>query len=179
LKHNIEFTTYSKNFETKEDAIDWMLDAQLSRRNVNPMQRIVFADKKRENFERRAKANMSAGGGDKIAGLPNLVNPVSDDMKMDTTKKLSEIAGVGKETYRMGAKILQSNNEEVKQKVLSGEMSINAVYRYVLAPLTPFFLAKDATEWIGHSNISKMLSIIDKEDKFKTQLSTLTNGYCA
>jgi hypothetical protein len=58
--------------------------------------------------------------------LPNLVNPISN---IDTTKKLAEIAGVGKETYRMGAKVLSSGNEEVKQRVLSGETSISAGYK--------------------------------------------------
>ena len=47
---------------------------------------------------------------------------------IDTPKKLSKLAGVGKETYRMGAKILNSGNEKLKQEVLSGEKSINAGY---------------------------------------------------
>lgn len=102
-----------------------MLDVQLGRRNLNPMQKISVAEKYRSFYERQAKENSSANGGDKKSPLPDLVNVVTDDKKIDTTKKLSQIAGVGKETYRMGAKILKSDNEEVKQKVLSGEMSIN------------------------------------------------------
>lgn len=43
--------------------------------------------------------------------------------------KLAEVAGVGKETYRMGTKILNSDNEKLKQEVLSGEKSINAGYK--------------------------------------------------
>ena len=58
--------------------------------------------------------------------LPKLVNPIES---VDTTKKLSKLAGVGKETYRMGAKILNSGNEKLKQEVLSGEKSINAGYK--------------------------------------------------
>ena len=55
-----------------------------------------------------------------------MVNPIDS---VDTTKKLSKLAGVGKETYRMGAKILNSDNEKLKQEILSGEKSINAGYR--------------------------------------------------
>ena len=51
---------------------------------------------------------------------------------IDTTKKLSKLAGVGKETYRMGAKILNSDNEKLKQEVLSGEKSINAGYKELI-----------------------------------------------
>lgn len=43
----------------------------------------------------------------------------------------------------------------------------------------PLFLAKDVAEWIGHSNVSKMVSMIDEEEKQIHQLSTLTNGYSA
>lgn len=42
--------------------------------------------------------------------------------------KLAETAGVSQDTYSKGKKILDSNNEEIKQKVISGEMSINAGY---------------------------------------------------
>lgn len=48
-----------------------------------------------------------------------------------TDKKLADIADVSEKTYRMGAKILNSDNEEVKNAVMSGEMSINAaITRY-------------------------------------------------
>lgn len=47
----------------------------------------------------------------------------------ETNTKLSKLAGVGKETYRMGAKILNSDNEKLKQEVLLGEKSINAGYK--------------------------------------------------
>lgn len=55
-----------------------------------------------------------------------LSNPAKTITSVDTTKKLSKLVGVGKETYRMGAKILNSDNEKLKQEVLSGKKSINA-----------------------------------------------------
>lgn len=45
---------------------------------------------------------------------------VKVENRIDTTKKLSKLAGVSKETYRMGAKVLNSNNEKLKNEVLSG-----------------------------------------------------------
>lgn len=46
----------------------------------------------------------------------------------------------------------------------------------------PLFLAKDVAEMIGHSNVSKMLSMIDKDEKVKIfcnlpQEGTITKGY--
>ena len=53
---------------------------------------------------------------------------VSQNDKIDVCAKLAETAGVSEGTYSKGKKILDSDNEEVKQKVMSGEMSINAGY---------------------------------------------------
>ena len=79
------------------------------------IQKIAITEKYRPIYEKQAKENQSSVGGDrksdeyKKSPLPNLVNPIDS---VDTTKKLSKLAGVGKETYRMGAKILNSDNEK-------------------------------------------------------------------
>ena len=103
--------------------MEWMLDIQLGRRNLSPIQRIAIAEKYRSLYEKQAKENLIKAGSNYGIGkekpLPNLVNPIST---VDTTKKLADVAGVSEKTYRMGAKILNSDNEEVKEKVLSGEM---------------------------------------------------------
>ena len=43
----------------------WMLDIQLGRRNLTPIQRIAVAEKYRPIYEKQAKENQSLGGGDK------------------------------------------------------------------------------------------------------------------
>lgn len=114
------------------EVMQWMLDIQLGRRNLTPIQRIAVAEKYRAIYERQARENISKAVSESNKNrtnptLPKLVN--MEQKSVDTTKKLSKLAGVGKETYRMGAKILNSENEELKQEVLSGEKSINAGYR--------------------------------------------------
>lgn len=133
-KHEIDFVYGNLGYETKEEVMEWMLDIQLGRRNLSPIQRIAIAEKYRSLYEKQAKENLrQASGGDRRSenfeqnqGLPNLVKV---ENRIDTTKKLAEVAGVGKETYRMGAKILNSSNEDLKQRVLSGETAISAGYK--------------------------------------------------
>ena len=101
-----------------------MLDIQLGRRSLSPIQRIAAAEKYRSLYEKQARENLKqASGGDRRSekfeqnqGLPNLVKV---ENSIETTKKLAQVAGVGKETYRMGAKVLNSNNEKLKNEVLS------------------------------------------------------------
>ena len=65
--------------------------------------------------------------------MVNLPKPISP---INTSEKLASIAGVSEKTYRMGAKVLNSDNEDVKNRVLSGETSISAGYREH-SPLDP------------------------------------------
>lgn len=111
--------------------MEWMLDIQLGRRNLSPIQRIAVAEKYRPIYEKMAKENLSTGG--RNGGLTTqnkpLVNLPNPSTSVNTSEKLAQIAGVGKETYRMGAKVLNSDNEDVKKRVMSGETSISAGYK--------------------------------------------------
>ena len=49
----------------------------------------------------------------------------------ETREQLAKLAGVSHDTYDKGRKILNSDNEEIKQKVLSGDLSINAGYNEI------------------------------------------------
>lgn len=135
-KHNIEPIIGTLAYETKEEVMEWMLDIQLGRRNLTPIQKIAITEKYRPIYEKQAKENQRlsgieyGNGGTKVGG--NLPQPLSRDSRErnpKTSEKLASIANVSEKTYRMGAKILNSDNEKLKQEVLSGEKSINAGYK--------------------------------------------------
>lgn len=65
-------------------------------------------------------------GGDKKSPLANLPNPILETESIDVREKLAEKASVSGKTYSKGKKILDSSNDTIKEKVLSGEISINA-----------------------------------------------------
>lgn len=130
-KHNIDYVVGTLAYETKEQVMEWMLDIQLGRRNLSPIQRIAVAEKYRPIYEKMAKENLSTGG--RNGGLTTqnkpLVNLPNPSTSVNTSEKLAQIAGVSEKTYRMGAKVLNSDNEDVKKRVLSGETSISAGYK--------------------------------------------------
>lgn len=114
--------------------MEWMLDIQLGRRNLSPIQRIAVAEKYRPLYEKQAKKRQSEYYGnqyDKKSGLTEKLPQVQNSKERNPTtdKKLADIADVSEKTYRMGAKILNSDNDNVKQRVLSGETSISAGYK--------------------------------------------------
>ena len=110
-----------------------MLDIQLGRRNLSPIQRIAVAEKYRPIYEKQAKGNQGTRNDLKPNFTVNLPQSSNKQERNPTTdKKLSDIAGVSEKTYRMGAKVLNSDNEDVKQRVLSGEPSISAGYKELI-----------------------------------------------
>lgn len=106
-----------------------MIDGQLGRRNLSSIQRVAVTEKYRPYYEEKAKENISLNGGDKKSELANL--PKAVKQKIDTRKELSKLAGVGERTYGKATAILDSDNKEVKQKVMSGEKSIDAGYNEI------------------------------------------------
>jgi hypothetical protein len=107
-----------------------MIDTQLGRRNLTDIDRIQIAEKYRPVIERKAKENISKGGrsyspkeGMKISS--NLIS------KTETREELAKIAGVSHDTYSKGKKILESDNEEIKDKLRKGEMKINYYFLLV------------------------------------------------
>ena len=77
-------------------------------------------------YEKQAKENsLNNLKQNQTADKSNLTNR---EFK-STNKKLADIAGVKPTTYKMGAKVLNSDNEELKKEVLSGEKTISKAYK--------------------------------------------------
>ena len=136
--HNItDYTVTTLAYQTKEEVMEWMLDVQLGRRNLNKAQRVLAAEKFREYYERQARENMKecgSLGGKKYSpkeGFIQMDEPFLKDKKIDVQKTLARKAGVGTGTYSRCKTVLDSNNEELKQQMLSGEITINAAYNMV------------------------------------------------
>ena len=97
--------------------MEWMLDIQLGRRNLSPIQRIAVAEKYRPIYEKQALSNKQAAmqearkNNEKNKSEQILVNLPKTE-PINTSEKLANIAGVSEKTYRMGAKVLNSDNEE-------------------------------------------------------------------
>lgn len=61
---------------------------------------------------------------------------------INTRSELARIAGVSHDTYSKGKKILDSNNEEIKQQVISGKKKINTAYILLIKMATTLILTE-------------------------------------
>lgn len=98
-------------------------------RNLPPAQRLAVVDKFKKKIKEQAaiKANESRS---KFHGNQHVevCSPNGDHTKIKTDKELAKMAGVGTGTVARFNKVMNSDDEELKKKVLTNEISINAGY---------------------------------------------------
>lgn len=119
--------------------MEWILDIQIGRRNLSPIQRIAVAEKYRSIYEKQAQDNLREGG--RKGGLSSHNKPPQNFVEApkqnnrsekETNAKLAKIANVNRETYRQAKHVLDSENDDLKQRVLSGATSLSAGYKEFL-----------------------------------------------
>ncbi|WP_289734925.1 hypothetical protein [Thomasclavelia cocleata] len=109
-----------------------MINIQLGRRNLSPIQRIKVTEKYRPIYEKKAKENQGTCTDLKNSNILKNSSKSNDNFQpVNVRATLAKTAGVSEDTYSKGKKILDSNNEILKQEVLSGEKSINAGYKEI------------------------------------------------
>ena len=125
-KHEIPFETIEVyGIEDRDDAIIWIIDHQLARRNLIPFDRTTIALIKKPLVEAKAKAKQKAGGE---------VRQKSDEPGMRTDETVAKEAGVSKDTVRKVEAIQENATEEVVAAVKSGDISINKAAEVAAQP---------------------------------------------
>lgn len=120
---NLEFETESKSFSSEEAVKEWMILNQFGRRNLSNYQRSVLALQLEDVFRAKAKEKQKEAGG----ALPQ----ISAKAPIETRKELSKVAAVSHDTIAKVKKIQEKAPEEIKAKLRTGEVSINAAYKEI------------------------------------------------
>jgi len=123
-KWDLDFETESKQFEDENAVREWMILNQFGRRNLSNYQRSVLALELEDVFSKKAKENQ-------IRTSENRVRQISDKQEIDTKKELSKVANVSHDTIAKVKHIEAKATPEVKQKLSTGEVSINQAYQEI------------------------------------------------
>ena len=130
-KHNLPYKMAVFAFDDLLEAQQWALDTQKGRRNLDKWELGKIALKLKPEIEARAKANMSAGGGDQKSdeaksGSVNSPNPISP---VDTRKEMAQAVGIGEQTMGRIAQIDEHAPAAVKEALDNKELSVNQGYK--------------------------------------------------
>lgn len=118
--HGIRFDIKRMTFDLREDAIAWIIRNQLGRRNLDVWAKFDL----QKILEPIEKAEAKKRQGTRTDITPTL----AESKKGETRDKMAKQIGVSHGTYQKMKAIDSSDNENVKQAVRSGEMSINQAY---------------------------------------------------
>ena len=120
----------------REDAMLFVINSQLGRRNIADIDRIMLVSKREEILRRKAKANQSAAGKQTSLGrkfcdvvlalAPKAMAPIN------SRKELAAEAGVGEHTYDAGKAILDAVADsqllpEIVEDIRNGNETIHGV----------------------------------------------------
>lgn len=123
---NLDYQTKSKNFKDENAVKEWMILNQFGRRNLSNYQRSVLALELEEVFREKAKESYKEN-----VGRPSKSSQKSDTIKVDTKKEVAKVANVSHDTIAKVKTIEAKASEEVKEKLATGEVSINQVYQEI------------------------------------------------
>ena len=159
--HDIPFEVKEINFASRNEAIVWILDNQLGRRNLTDAMRIELAISKteklkqlgKENQRRRRKLGKSRPD-EPLTKLPKAIN---------IHNAVAKEAGVGEGTVRRYMQISKEGTPELQEKVKTGQMKINTAHRLLDRQVEKDMKRMDGLFRYIEKNIHLITSKADRE----------------
>lgn len=130
-ERNIPFKTAEMRFNSKDDVKIWMIDNQLSRRNLDKWDRLKLAEIRKPLIEAKARERMLSGKPDPVPNLAQGLHPCDRDSQIfhpgRTRDQIAEIVGVSKGTYDKMT-IITEKKPELIVEIKAGKTSIDKVF---------------------------------------------------
>ncbi len=138
-KYGIKYRTKAMKFPDRNAAEIWIILNQLNRRNVTPAQRVLLGTELEPRYAKQAKERAAEGrkrGGETAGrGRPKHDSSTAKGRQTyrepTTNQAVAKAVGVGEKTYERGKAVLESDDENTKAKMLSGEVSVSAAHSVV------------------------------------------------
>jgi ParB-like chromosome segregation protein Spo0J len=125
----LHYDTEEMNFETEQEAVVWIINNQLGRRNLSDFQKIELAEKKKDILLEKGKKKMSDGG----KGLSKNNKPSETH---DTRKEIAKGLGMSMGKVAQAQVVMKKAPEEIKEKARKDEISIGKAYQETKAMVT-------------------------------------------
>ena len=123
-ENNIPFSFVEMEFEDEAAAKKWIIRNQLARRNVPDFVKCEMVLPLEEELKSEAKKRQ----GTRTDLLNNKDNCPEREKGSQSRDELGKLAGVSGKTIMRVKKLLESADEETKEKLRNGEISINGAY---------------------------------------------------
>ena len=126
-ENDIPFTTHKMSFDYRDDVFVWIYNNSMSRRNLQPIDKVKMVTKMKPVFERQAKERMEMGR-PKASEEPKEIFP---EVIGQTRDQLGALVGVSGKTYSALAKINDYGDPEiidaVRNKIIGAEAAAGII----------------------------------------------------
>lgn len=122
-KHEIPFETVNREFESRNEVIEWIIKNQFGRRNLPMHERARLALRLKPVVAEKAKEQQIRKPTDFVSQNSVKQKPI------DTQKEIAKAAGVSHDTIAKVEKIEESAPAPVVQASRKGDISVNAAYQ--------------------------------------------------
>jgi DNA modification methylase len=134
------FKVESKEFKSEQDVKVWMILNQFGRRNIGNYTRAKLALELEDIFRQKAKENLKLSGenygkgfqtSEKAIDLFDEEKPIKkiEIEKVNSVKEVAKVANLSHDTISKVKKIEEKAAPEIKEKLSTGELSINQAYQ--------------------------------------------------
>lgn len=184
LEKNVEEIELG-DFAEEIDAMDWMLTHQLSSKNLTVNERMAMVNDFKE--EVRIENERKKINGNKLGAAITNGKSVALQLECEREKKHSDTwtdsqtakkAGVGVGTVARYNKVMNSNEEDLKEKVKTGQVTVNKAYEEVRKRETRVCKTcgkeKRFIDFFGNDTICKECSRKESEKNINAQKSFST-----
>ena len=127
-ERDIQFAVEVVDVADHDQALLWIINNQLGRRNLADIDRIALVARREHLLRERAAARQATR-----SQLPQ--NSAEADQPVETRKVAAKAAGVSHDTYAKGKKVIERGVPELAQAVRDGDASIHAAAQ--VADLSP------------------------------------------
>ena len=131
-RFEIPFDVIKKEFENRDDVIEWIIKNQFGRRNLSDYQRGVLALRMKPMIETRAAQKRID-----TQGRPETLRQNSDAVdqpNIRTDEVVSDMANISRDTIRKIEQIKNTAALEVQDLAAAGDVSINLAAQFALLP---------------------------------------------
>lgn len=138
-KHNIPYKTTNKDFDNRDDVIEFILRTQLGRRNLTDFHRNRIALRYEEILKKKAKERQSEYYGNQFQEVDfGSFDPKSKE-PFETNTELGKIAGTSRASVMRTKVILKHGTQEQIERAEKGgkENTISGIYNEIMNEINP------------------------------------------